>query len=99
MVGFNLRLEATYWLKGFFNVPVDFERFVTRDDGPIDIYLGAADTLTTGRVSRSANRNATPRVFSNKPLQEFFHAGYKRGDFVFVEVVSPTSIRIGSQPT
>ena len=25
MVSFNLRHEESYWAKGFFNVPVDFE--------------------------------------------------------------------------
>ena len=40
MVVFKLRLEQTYWLKGFFNVPVDYERFLSDDDGPVDIFLG-----------------------------------------------------------
>ncbi len=95
MVGFELRLEDTYWSKGFFNVPVDFERFLSRDDGPVDIYLGDAATPTAGRMSRSAQQNATPRVFGNKLLRDFFQTHYKRGDSVFVEFISPRSMRIG----
>ena len=67
MAGFKLRLEDTYWSKGFFNVPVDHERFLSHDDGPIDIFLGADSEPIVGRMSRSANQNATPRVFGNKP--------------------------------
>lgn len=97
MVVFKLRLEQTYWSKGFFNVPVDFERFLSLDDGAIEIFLGSASMATTGRMSRSANRNATPRVFGNKPLQVFFQSLFKVGDYVSVEFLSPKSVRIGGQ--
>ena len=95
MVVFKLRLEQTYWLKGFFNVPVDYERFLSHDDGPVDIFLGNAVEPTPGRMSRSANRNATPRVFGNKPLREFFQSHFKVGDYVSVEFVSPVALRLG----
>jgi hypothetical protein len=95
MVGLKLRLEETYWAKGFFNVPVDYERFLSHDDGPVDIFLENADEPRPGRMSRSANRNATPRVYGNKPLQEFFQSRFKVGDYVNVEFVSQRSVRIG----
>jgi hypothetical protein len=96
MVVFKLRIEQTYWSKGFFNVPVDFERFLSDDDGPLDLFLGDAVEPTSGRVTRSANRNATPRAFGNKPLQHFFQSQFNVGDFVNVEFVSPRSVRIGA---
>jgi hypothetical protein len=96
MVIFKLRLEQTYWSKGFFNVPVDFERFLSHDDGPVDIFLGDAVEPVSGRMSRNANRNATPRVFGNKPLLDFFQSHFKVGDYVNVEFVSPRSVRIGA---
>lgn len=103
MVVFKLRLEQTYWLKGFFNVPVDYERFLSHDDGPVDIFLGDAVEPTSGRMSRSANRNATPRVFGNKPLRDFLQSQFKVGDYVSVEFLSPVAIRLGvaeaSRPT
>ncbi len=94
MPSFHLRLEDTYWLKGFFNVPVDYQRFVTMDEGPIDIFLGDAAVAQAGRVSRSANTNATPRVYGNKPLATYFQENCKRGEVVTVEFLSPTSLRI-----
>lgn len=95
MIKFNVRLGEAYWSKGFFNVSVDFERYLTTTEGPIEIFIGDATKPLVGRISRSANSNATPRVFGNKPLAEFFQKNFKKGDFVAVEVVSPEAIRIG----
>ena len=95
MVNFNLRLEDTYWSKGFFNVPVDFERYLTTTDGRLDIFLGDAAMPLGGRISRAANRNATPRIFGNRLLADFFQKNFKRGGFVSIEIVSPEAVRIG----
>ena len=99
MASFNLRLEDTYWSKGFFNVSVDFQRFLTSTDGPLDLFLGNATQPVRGRISRSANRNATPRVYGNKDLIGFLHANCTRGGLVRVEIVSPTTIRVGGAPS
>jgi hypothetical protein len=92
---FQLRLQDTYWSQGFFNVTVDYQAFVTMDEGPFDLYLGDAAEPTIGRVSRSANQNATPRIYGNKPLATFFQTKYEPGDMVSVEIISPTSVRVG----
>jgi hypothetical protein len=95
MPRFELRLQNTYWQKGFFNVPVDFQRFVTMEDGPIDLYRGDSAEPVTGRVSRSSNWNATPRIFGKKALREFFATHCKLRGSIDVELVSPTAIRLG----
>lgn len=97
MASFRLRLENTYWLNGFFNINVDFQRFVTMTDGPIDIYIGDSSQAVVGRVSRTANQNATPRIYGKKALAEFFQSTFKPGALVQVEIVSPTAIRVGGQ--
>lgn len=94
MLSFTLRLEDTYWSKGFFNVPVDFERFLTTTEGPFEIFLRDAAHPILGRITRTANRNGTPRVFGNKPLADFFQQQCGRGALVIVEIVSPTTLRI-----
>jgi hypothetical protein len=48
-----------------------------------------------GRVTRSANQNATPRIAGNKAMAEFFQAQFKPGDSVQIEFLSPTAIRVG----
>ena len=95
MPSFQLRLENTYWSKGFFNVGVDNQKWVTETEGPYQLFLGDQTVPITGRVSRSANQNATPRIYGNKPLADFFQSGYQPGSHVEVEFLSPTSARIG----
>lgn len=97
MVIFTIRLEATYWTKGFFNVGVDFERYFTQDDGPFEIYVEALTTPIVGRISRSANRNATPRIYGNQQLAKFFQQWHRVGDSVRIDVLSDRSIRVHSK--
>ena len=96
MPSFPLKLENTYWSKGFFNVTVDNQQWVTEAEGPFQLFLGDASVATAGRVSRSANQNATPRIYGNKALATFFQAHFKPGESVHVEILSPTSMRIGA---
>lgn len=90
----TITLEDTYWSRGFFNIPRDFERFITSEEGTIDIYLGDSPEPLRGRVSRSANSNATPRVYGNKPLAEFFQRNCRRGGRLQVQVIAPTTLRL-----
>ena len=89
----RLRLEATYREKGFFNVRADFERFVSVEDCPIDIYLGDSPEPVRGRVERKSNNNGTPRVHGRMPLREYFQR-FSQGTFFDVELRSPIAIRI-----
>lgn len=97
MPSFRLTLANTYWTKGFFNVGVESERYVTQTEGPFEIYLGDAATPIVGRVTRSANQNATPRIAGNKALAVFFQTQFKPGDSVRIEFISPTAIRVGGR--
>ncbi len=99
MASFDLRLENSYWSRGFFNVGVDFERFLTQDDGPVDIYLENETEPLSGRITRSANKNATPRIYGNKPLADWFQDSCRLGSFVKVEILSPAAIRIRNVST
>lgn len=82
-------------MKGFFNVSVDFERHLTTTEGPISIFLGDEAQPLTGRITRTAQANGTPRIYGNKPLADFFQKNFRRGGFVSVEIVSPEAVRIG----
>jgi hypothetical protein len=35
---------------------------------PVTLFLGDSVAAVVGRIDRTANRNATPRIFGNKPL-------------------------------
>ena len=57
---FHLRLEKTYYERGFFNVTRDFDHFVRSDDGPISLQLGDGWSIE-GHVNRRAQRNGMAR--------------------------------------
>ncbi len=99
MISFDLQLFDSYWSKGFFNVGVDFQRYLAQDAGPIDIYLQDETQPISGRITRSANRNVTPRISGNKPLADWFQDNCKRGGLVKIEIISPTAIRIRTVAT
>jgi len=95
VTSFELRLADTYWERGFFNVPVAFEQFLTKTDGPMEIFVGDVAEALHGRIDRRANQNGTPRIIGSKALAQFFQRGYQKGQSVAVEIVSPTTLRIG----
>ncbi len=96
MAVFPLRLEKTYYNKGFFNVTVDYDRYISSQDGPIEICLVTESfaTTITGRIDRRANANGTPRIYGNKPLSDFFQRYYSQGDTVPVEIIRPDRLQI-----
>jgi hypothetical protein len=69
---FILKLHETYHRTGFFNVPVNSEKYFGRDEQTIKIYCGQERSLVTGKINRTANGNGTPRVMGAVPLREWF---------------------------
>jgi len=91
---FKLCLRKTYYKQGFFNIPVDFERYVAKTDEAVVIYLGTANQRIEGRVSRRYNTNDTPRIFGSVELRNWFQKHFEVLDYVTVEFLSPTEISI-----
>ena len=61
---FRLKLQQTYFKSGFFNVVVDYDRYVRKTDGPIRLRLGRNGVEIEGRVDRTVNRNGTARILA-----------------------------------
>lgn len=91
---FHLRLERSYYEKGFFNVPVRYDDFVRKDDGPVVLLLGDERQIE-GRVDRSANNNRTARVMGRSALRNWFKENYSQGDTVPITFESPQRLRLG----
>jgi len=85
---FRLKLEKTYYEKGFFNVPVDFDRYVLASDGLIELILGKGNLPITGKVYRTANQNGTARIWGGAKLRDWFKANFKSHDIVTVDFTS-----------
>ena len=85
---FNLKLQPTYFKQGFFNVVVDYDRYVRTSDGPVRIRLGRNGGEIEGVVNRKVNNNGTPRILGGPPLREWFQRNFKPMDTVAVDLAS-----------
>ncbi len=92
---FKLTLEKTYYRQGFFNITVDFDRFVRPTEGPVELVLGKSGSRIEGKINRSANLNGTARIMGGSNLRDWFQANHTLGDVVDVDLSSMHSITIG----
>ena len=79
---YQLKLSKTYYNAGFFNLGIDVERFITYDEGQITIFVGEDRQEISGRVTRKANQNGTPRIFGGAELRDWFQEHHNRGETV-----------------
>ena len=91
---FPLRLEKTYYNRGFFNITRDFNDLVRSDDGPITLQLGGGGSIK-GYVNRRANSNSTARVMGGARLREWFQQNYTMGDTVPITFGATNLLIIG----
>ena len=92
---FPLKLEQSYYEKGFFNVPVHYDDFVRKDDGPVLLLLRDGRQIE-GYVNRSsANNNRTTRVMGRFALRDWFKENYSQGDTIPITFESPQRLRLG----
>jgi hypothetical protein len=89
---YELTLHKTYYKMGFFNLGVDVEQYIRKDEGPINILLGDAKKKIIGQVDRSANKNGTPRIFAGKELINWFQNNFNLKDKVQIDILSPKEI-------
>ena len=92
---FLLELGKTYYTKGFFNVSVDYERYVQTRDGEITLILGDGDRFIRGHSSRKANPGTgAPRIFGRAALRDWFQQNFRLSERVEVHFEAPDRIRL-----
>ena len=89
---YRMEIHMITYEKGFFNVPVAYDDYVTRQEGAMDIRID--DQILIGRVTRKANPNGTARIFGGAALRDWFQMHFKLGDKACVEFMSPKQVRI-----
>ena len=92
MVTFILTLQPTYYKQGFFNVVVDYDRYVRAKEGPIRLRLGRAGTEIEGKINRRVNPNGTARIHGGAKLRDWFQVNFEPMDAVIVGFDSPDVI-------
>lgn len=90
---FVLTLQDTYHRRGFFNVPVNVDKYFGRDEQSITIYCGREKLQVIGKINRTANTNGTPRIMGAVPLREWFQKR-KAMCCLKISIVDPTTIHI-----
>lgn len=85
---FALKLQPTYFKQGFFNVVVDYDRYVRTIDGPIRLRIEPAGEEFEGKINRRVNRNGTPRILGGAKLRDWFQKNFEPMDTVNVDLSS-----------
>lgn len=96
MPTYRLKLHKSYFDKGFFNVPVAFDRFVSHSEGRIAVVLEEG-LVVEARLDRTSNRNRTARIHGGRQLRSWLHANFKVHDELEVEFISPDVVRLHAQ--
>ncbi len=90
---FHLRLEKTYYNRGFFNIKRKFDHYAG-DEGPVTLILRGGCTIEA-RVNRSAQGNETARIMGGRKLRDWFQKMYSEGDTVPVRFDTPRRFYLG----
>jgi len=91
---FKLKLGKTYYQTGFFNMSVNFDRYIGPDKAVIEILTYDGDQPIHGYINRTANNNGTARIMGGVRLRDWFKKHFEIGDTVNVEILSPTCIKL-----
>jgi len=81
-------LQKTYFNKGFFNVVVDYDRYVRKTVGPVRLRLGRLGIEIDGEINRTANTNGTARILGGTALRNWFQNNFEPMDTVEVDLSS-----------
>ncbi len=93
MPTYRMKLHKSYFERGFFNIPVAFDRFVSPTEGQMAVLLEAGGVVEA-RIDRNSNSNRTARIHGGRQLRKWFHANFKVHDEVDVEFISPDVLRL-----
>lgn len=92
----RVKLGATYWDKGFFNIGVDGTDVLGADGQTVELYCGDTAEPILGTINRRANLNGSPRIFGGKALRDWIQANLERDALMQVDVLTPTAIRLSA---
>jgi ribonuclease VapC len=97
MPAFPITLRKTYFTQGFFNVSVDYDRYLGPHNSSVEIWFENVRLMTNGVINRTAQRNGAPRIMGHTALRDCFQSRCRVGDTLDVVIESPQRIRIGKR--
>jgi hypothetical protein len=84
---FELPLGDRYYHDGFFNVTVDFDRWIGPEGQRLDIVLPDGQRVPA-YVERYSQSNGTARIHAGKKWRDYVQAHYALGDIILLELRS-----------
>src|SRR2546426_5668816 len=92
---FPLTLHKTYLEQGFFNITVDYDKYVRHTEGPVEVVLltDGKEQRIEAKVNRSANMNGTARIMGSTKLRDWFLKHFDVGARLEVDL-SSAEVRI-----
>jgi hypothetical protein len=88
MATFPLKLQQTYLDRGYFNVTLEYDRYVRNSSGPVRLRLSRDGPEIEAKVNRSANKNGTARILGGVALRDWFQKNCELMDTVDVDLSS-----------
>jgi hypothetical protein len=91
----DIKLQKTYYKKGFINIKIQDTDYIGKDRSKIEIYLGIKSGKTIqGYINRTANKNNTPRILGGVGLREWIQQYFNPNDTLRIDIITPYSIRL-----
>ncbi len=92
---FLIALGKTYYMQGFFNVPVDYARYFPRDGHRIRVVLGATGERIDAEVNRRTNKQTdAPRIMGGARFSDWIRTTFRQGEHMRVVVRSKEEIYV-----
>ena len=90
----KIKLGIAYYNQGFFNIRKKYEDEFGENQSKLTIILGESGKEIEATINRTANPNQTPRIMAGKEYTVWIQENFKMGDFLKVEIVSNTRIKL-----
>ncbi len=95
VVTFEIKLGATYYSQGYFNVPQKYNDKFGSDKAIIQIQLGDnPKNIIQGYINRTSNSNWIPRIMGGKALSDWVQKNHSQDDILIVEILTNVSIKL-----
>ena len=90
MKTFQITLGETYYNNGYFNIPIEYDEFISDQSEKITLVLGEQKEVSA-KVTRLTNQPIT-RIFGRKALKNWFQANFKLNDTLDITIKSPEKL-------
>ena len=86
MPEFSLTLHKTYYNSCFFNITIDYDRFIGEHNSTIKLNITNPNYIIKGWINRKAQPNGTPIIMGGTKLRYWFQSNFEIDDTIIVKI-------------